>query len=168
MGWTRPLKVGDGVCEWSLLTCDTWAHGCEAWMGVVDDIHPGSSFARVCVCLSISPSPAAYQPALQVDSRDRIWLCYSSSIRLASEMVASRSLGGAKASAAPLNIGDVIKLPKSVFAMFQMWGATFVLKCVWWFLSSEHRQVSSKAKDHHAPRPFTSHPSPLTATAATT
>jgi hypothetical protein len=48
------LKVGDGVCEWSLLTCDTWAHGCEAWMGVVDDIHPGSSFARVCVSFYIT------------------------------------------------------------------------------------------------------------------
>jgi hypothetical protein len=50
----------------------------------------------------------------KVDSRDRIWLLYSTSIRLASEMAASRGVGGTRKVAAPLNIDNVVKLPKQV------------------------------------------------------
>ena len=50
----------------------------------------------------------------KVDSRDRIWLLYSTSIRLASEMMASRGMSGTRQVAAPLNIDNVVKLPKQV------------------------------------------------------
>jgi len=50
----------------------------------------------------------------KIDSRERIWLLYSSSIRLASEMTAQRGMGGSVQVAAPLNIDNVVKLPLHV------------------------------------------------------
>ncbi len=51
---------------------------------------------------------------MKVDARDRIWLHYSSSIRLSSEMTSAKGVGGNRLVAAPLNIDSVVKLPKCV------------------------------------------------------
>lgn len=64
------------------------------------------SFQKQCICRMVLN--------FKVDAKDRIWLLWSSSLRLTSEMTGGEDGLGGRRTAAPLNIDSIVKLPAHV------------------------------------------------------